>query len=119
MTSNICQCLLDKGWRSYAYDLPDVPEAEGIYAIGHVNGTVLYVGRSNQMRMRLRQHKYGQSHLAIDQFIKEEFARNAGINLRIKWVEDPNHKGVEGACLDCIASKLGFWPKYNIQRGKN
>ena len=117
MTSNICQRLLNKVWRSYAHDLGDVPEAEGIYAIGNENGTVLYVGQSEHMRTRLRQHKYGRQD--IDQFVRQEFAANSGINLRIKWVEDPNHKCVEGEYLVCIASKLGYWPRYNKQKGNN
>ena len=117
MTSKICQSLLGKVWRSYAYDLDKVPEAEGIYAIGDASEIVLYVGHSQHVRTRLRQHKSGQQ--AIDQFVKQEFTANGGRNLGIKWVEDPNHKCVEGEYLDCIASKLGYWPQYNIQKGNS
>ena len=117
MSSNICQRLLDKVWRSYVHNLGDVPEAEGIYAIGYADwmGTVLYVGHSKQIKTRLRQHKYGKQD--IDEFVKGEFARNGGINLRIKWMQEANHSCVEGEYLDCIASKLGYWPQYNLQKG--
>ena len=115
MTSNICQRLLDKVWRSYAYDLDEVPEAEGIYAIGDKDGTVLYVGHSKHIQRRLRQHKSGQ--LDIDKFVKQQFAANGGTNLRIKWVEDHDHKCVEGAYLECIEQKLGYRPPFNKKGG--
>ena len=116
MSSNICQRLLDKVWRSYVNDLDTVPEAEGIYAIGDEDGAVLYVGHSKQMRTRLRQHKSGQQ--AIDEFLKQQFAAvNSGSNLGIKWVEDPNHKCVEGEYLECIEEKLGYRPCFNKKGG--
>ena len=115
MASNICQRLLNKVWQSYAYDLDKVPDAEGIYAISDTIGTVLYVGHSKHIRTRLFQHKSGQQ--AIDQRVKQEFGRNGGISLGIKWVEEAHHLCVEGEYLDCIASNLGYWPQYSIQRG--
>ena len=114
MASNICPCLLNEVWRSYANDLDNVPETEGIYAIGDASGNVVYVGHSHNMRMRLGEHKSGPQ--AIDQFVKE-FERNGGINLRIKWVEEAHQQCVEGEYLECIAKKVGYWPQYNIQRG--
>ena len=118
MSSNICQRLLDKVWRSYVNDLDTVPEAEGTYAIGDEDGTVLYVGHSKQMRTRLRQHKSGQQ--AIDEFLKQQFAAvNSGSNLGIKWVEDPNHKCVEGEYLECIEEKLGYRPRFNKKGGNS
>ena len=75
MASNICPCLLNEVWRSYANDLDNVPETEGIYAIGDASGNVVYVGHSHNMRMRLGEHKSGPQ--AIDQFVKE-FERNGG-----------------------------------------
>ena len=116
MASTICQRLLNKVWRSYVSDLGQVPEAEGIYVIGS-SGEVLYVGRSKQMRTRLNQHKYGQQQ--IDQFVKQEFEANGGINLQIKWVVETGHECVEGAYLQCIAQKLGYWPQFNMQKGNS
>ena len=115
VSSNICRQLANEIWRSYAYDLDQVPEVEGIYAIGDEDGTVLYVGHSRQMRTRLHQHKSGQE--GIDKFVKRKFARNGGINLRIKWVEGGYGECVEGENLEYIASILGYWPQYNIRRG--
>ena len=116
MASNICQRLLNKVWRSYANDLDKVPEAEGIYAIGAIE-KVAYVGHSKHIRTRLLQHKSGQQ--AINQRVKQEFERNGGINLKIKWVEEAHHQCVEGEYLECIASKLGYWPEYNKQKGNH
>ena len=117
MASNICQRLLNKVWISYANDLDNVPEAEGIYAISDTSEKVAYVGHSKHIRTRLREHKSGQQ--AIDQFLKQEFGRNGGINLGIKWVEEAHHQCVEGEYLECIASKLGYWPEYNKQKGNH
>ena len=82
MTSNICQRLLDKVWRSYVDDLDKVPEAAGIYAIGDGSEIVLYVGQSQHMRTRLRQHKSG--HQAIDQLVKQKNC--------CKWWYKPTNK---------------------------
>lgn len=119
MTSNICQRLLDEVWRSYANDLDQAPQAEGIYAIGFLqpNGVVryIYVGHSKNIRRRLQEHK--SQTLAIDEFVKEQFKLNNGKDLRIKWVEEANGKCVEGAYLECIEKKLGYWPDYNKKHG--
>ena len=115
MASNICQRLLNKIWRSYANDLHQVPEAEGIYVIGNATGEVLYVGHTIHMRTRLRQHKYGQQ--VIGQFVKQQFAVKGGINLQIKWVEEMDHGCVEDDYLQCIVQKLGYWPQFNMQQG--
>ncbi|KAJ7371101.1 hypothetical protein OS493_027789 [Desmophyllum pertusum] len=120
MASNICQRLLDKEWRSYANDLDKAPTVEGIYAIGSaINGVVryIYVGLSINIHSRLKEHKNKSQTLAIDKFVKQEFAENEGINLRIKWVEEANVKCVEGNYLNCIRIKLGYWPDYNKKHG--
>ncbi|KAJ7371104.1 hypothetical protein OS493_027792 [Desmophyllum pertusum] len=120
MAPDICQRLLDKVWRSYANDLDKAPQKEGIYAIGILeNGDVrcIYVGQSNDIRRRLKEHK--SQTLDIDKFVKQEFSKpNKGINLRIKWVEEANAKCVEGNYLDCISKKLKYGgPDYNKKRG--
>ena len=122
MTSNICQQLINKVWRSYANDLDKAPEDEGIYTIGFRfrNGRVRYkyVGHTNNIHRRLQEHK--REDLAIDEFVKQEFSKpNNGINLRIKWKTDPDHKCVEGEYLDCMERKLGYWPDLNMKRGNN
>lgn len=114
MASNICQRLLDRAWRSYANDLDQAPQAEGIYAIG-TSTRYIYVGHSNNIRRRLKEHK--SKALEIDEFVKEQFKLNNGKDLRIKWVEEENGKCVEGAYLECIEKKLGYWPDYNKKHG--
>ncbi|XP_022794892.1 uncharacterized protein LOC111333558 [Stylophora pistillata] len=34
MAASICQSLINEGWKSYANDLGEAPEAKGIYTIG-------------------------------------------------------------------------------------
>ena len=111
----ICEGLLSKVWRSYASDLGLVPATKGIYVIGNVAGEVLYLGHSMHLRRKLNQHKYGQ--LQIDQFVKQEFAANGGINLQIKWVEEMGYEYEESVYLHCIVQMLGYWPQFNVQRG--
>ena len=122
MVSNICQRLLEKEWK--AYDIEDVPEGiEGIYCIGKLSGapqqlqlgepTVLYVGRTNDVHRRLAEHK--QQNLKIDEFVKEEFEKNGGENLRVKWVTEKNKEATEKQYIECIAHKLNYWPEYNIK----
>ena len=98
--------------------LDKAPEVEGIYTIGSVeNGGVLYryVGHSKHIRTRLQQHKY--QNLAIDEFVKQEFSKNNGINLRIKWKEEEDGKCLEGLYLNCMQNKLGYWPDFNKKHG--
>ncbi|KAL9956741.1 hypothetical protein ACROYT_G038267 [Oculina patagonica] len=118
MASNICQRLLNKVWKSYANDLREAPQVEGIYTIGLVRGNdvrYIYVGHSNDIRRRLQEHK--SQILAIDEFVKQQFVLNRGQNLRIKWVEEQNGPCVEGQYLDCMHQKLGYWPDYNKKHG--
>ena len=120
MTSNICQRLINKVWKSYATDVPNAPESEGIYAIGFQQPyspgvEVLYVGRSKHIHTRLQQHKY--QYQAIDKFVKEQFALNGGIFLCIKWVEVQNSNCLEKEYLNCMFAKLGYWPRFNLQHG--
>ena len=122
MVSNICQELLEKEWE--AYDIEDVPEGiEGIYCIGKLSGaqpqlqlgepTVLYVGRTNDVHRRLVEHK--RQNLKIDEFVKKEFEKNGGENLRVKWVTEKNKEATEKEYIDCIAHKLNYWPEFNIK----
>lgn len=114
MAASICQRLINEVWKSYTDDLDEAPKEEGIYAIGFEEDYI-YVGHSNNIRRRLREHKYQQ--LYIDEFIQEQFNEDGGINLGIKWVQRPVSTCVEGQYLECLKKKLGYWPKYNIKRG--
>ena len=119
MASNICQRLLKKAWKSYATDLHEAPQVEGIYTIGLLqqDGTVqyIYVGHSNNIQRRLQEHKYQT--LAIDMVVKQQFALNNGQNLVFKWVEEKNGQCVESEYLSCMSSKIGYWPPYNMKHG--
>lgn len=110
MAGQICQRLVNKLWRSYAEDLENVPEAEGIYVIGleEARGSVtyLYAGRSVNIHRRLREHK--RQTLAIDKVIKKQFRENGGARLRIKWVLESNSRLNEGHYIRCIEEKVGY-----------
>ena len=122
MVSRICDRLLEKKWRPY--DLENVPDIEGIYCIGILSGVpqgqmfgepaILYVGRSNDVHRRLGEHKYQK--LKIDQFVKTQFQENGGEDLRVKWIKEENDDTTEKKYIECIADKIGYWPKYNIRR---
>ena len=122
MAGKICQRLIHKRWRSYADNLKKVPKDahEGVYVIGleeeaRDRVTYLYLGHSNDIYRRLKEHKYKS--LKIDKFIKEQFHENHGTNLRIKWVLEPKGKLKEGRYLQCLEKKLDYQLRYNIKRG--
>ena len=109
MVSNICQVLLEKEWMTY--DIENVPRGiEGIYCIGILSGaprqlrlgepTVLYVGRTNDVHRRLAEHK--RQNLKIDEFVKEEFEKNEGEDLRVKWVKEKNEEATEKKILNVL-----------------
>ena len=114
MVSSICQRLLNKQWKEYVVD--DVPHVKGIYVIGRTepleDPEVLYVGRSNDVHRRMGEHK--RQDLAIDEYVQQQFQFNDGEDLRIKWVKEENKNHVEREYRECIAERLGYWPKYNI-----
>ena len=115
MVSSICQRLLDKQWE--LYEVEDVPHIEGIYLIGRTDPgqdpEVLYVGRTNDVHRRMEEHK--RQDLDIDRYVQEQFELNNGKYLRIKWIREINTHHRERQYHECIADKLGYWPKYNIQ----
>lgn len=121
MAGKICQRLVNKVWHSYAEDLENVPEAEGIYVIGLEDArdsvTYLYVGHSVNIHRRLCEHKHQT--LAIDEVIKQQFKENGGAKLRIKWVLESNSKLNEGQYIRCIKEKIGYRPILNIKGGND
>lgn len=121
MVSNICTRLLKKEWRLYKLD--QVPQLEGIYIIGitgrnksdsYEETNVLYVGRTNDVHRRLGEHT--RQNLNIDEFVKNQFRKNRGKDLRVKWIKEKNDNVTETEYRNCIATKLGYWPEYNIRR---
>ena len=121
LVSNICTRLLKKEWRLYKLD--QVPHPEGIYIIGitgrnksdsYEETNVLYVGRTNDVHRRLGEHT--RQNLKIDEFVKNQFEKNKGKDLRVKWIEEKNDDHTEMEYIKCIAKELGYWPEYNIRR---
>lgn len=115
MVSNICTRLLKKEWM--LYELDQVPHLEGIYIIGIAgrnNTNVLYVGRTNNVHRRLGEHT--RQNLAIDEFVKNQFRKNNGKDLRVKWIKEKNDNHTETGYRKCIAEKLEYWPNYNIRQ---
>ena len=121
MVSNICTRLLKKEWR--LYELDQVPHLEGIYITGitgrnksdsYEETNVLYVGRTNDVHRRLGEHT--RQNLKIDEFVKNQFKKNKGKDLRVKWIEEKNDDHTEMEYIKCIAKELGYWPEYNIRR---
>lgn len=103
-----------KVWQPY--ETSNVTEKGGIYAIRKAKGKIQYIGQSINLRKRLNTHKYA-SQQDISKFVKEEFAKNRGKNLRIKWIPTKHHKCLEGWALDYVAKKIGYWPPKNKKRG--
>lgn len=118
MAGTICQRLINKVWRSYANDLEEVENEEGIYVIGKEwegDVTYWYIGHSNDIKRRLQEHK--RQSLYIDELIQAEFQENGGANLRIKWVFEPNSRRNEGEYESCLEGKLRYELCGNIKRG--
>ena len=122
MAKEVCDKLIDKRpWAKYT-DADEIPSEEGIYVIGvKIKGqraiVYLYLGRSKDLRKRVKEHKYGSQE--IDQFVKLNFQWNDGKDLRVKWIYEPKHKDKETAYIKCVEKKLGYDLKYNkIGRGK-
>ena len=113
-----CSSLVKERWRPY--DTSNVPETGGIYVIGdnieQRQITYDYVGRTDDLRQRLNAHKYSKNQ-KISRFVKEQFERNSGENLRIKWIETEDHKCEEGIVLECITKEIGYKPEMNVKAG--
>lgn len=116
MVSKICTRLLQKKWKHY--ELEKVPKDEGIYVIGiklELSGEpeVLYVGRTNNFRRRLREHT--TQNLTIDEFLKKQISSDGGNDLRVKWIKEINDDHTEKEYINCIYHKLKYWPRFNIR----
>ena len=108
-----CESLVLKNWEPY--ETSEVPGKEGFYVIGHENERVLYFGRSGNLRTRLNSHKAQEQD--ISKFVRQEFGRNDGATLKIKWLETKEHKCDEGVVMDCLTDVLGYWPLMNKRAG--
>lgn len=113
----ICDKLMKNTW--LPYDVSSVDSVPGIYAIGEKrrSGTkYLYVGRSNDVKRRLQEHK-SQNRQDIDKKVTEKFKRSKDSELRIKHVPEKNQKSKEGAYMQCMKEKIGYRPVLNKREG--
>ncbi|KAL9956745.1 hypothetical protein ACROYT_G038272 [Oculina patagonica] len=86
MANSVCDELIHKNWQYYT-DTSTIPHVAGIYVIGVKRPrtraiTYLYLGQSKDIHERIQEHKYGDQR--IDGFIKRNFRRNGGKDLRVK-----------------------------------
>lgn len=121
MATVICDKLIQKQWLRYT-DSSLIPHVGGIYVIGVKRSseraiTYLYLGQSVDVHDRIKEHKYGDQ--KIDGFIRRNFRRNCGKDLRVKWIQEKKHKFKEGMYITCMEKKLGYKLKYNIKGGNN
>lgn len=120
MSSQVCDKLSERPWQKY--DTSSVPKIPGIYAIGEKKvGSkkieYMYVGRSEDMKRRLQQHKGPTPQQDIDQRVARKFKQQKESELRIKYVSEKQQKTKEGAYIDCLTKKTGHRPVMNKRSG--
>ena len=119
MSSQVCDKLSKTPWQKY--DTSSVPKMPGIYAIGEKVGSkkieYKYVGRTEDMKRRLQQHKSPTPQQDIDQRVARKFKQQKESDLRIKYVFDKQQKTKEGAYIDCLTKKIGHRPVLNKRSG--
>ena len=121
MANDICDTLIHKQWLRYS-DSSLIPHVGGIYVIGVKRSSktaiiYLYLGQSVDVHDRIKEHKYSVQ--KIDGFIRRNIRRNGGKDLRVKWIQEENHKFKEGVYIKCMEKKLGYKLKYNMKGGNN
>ena len=119
MSSQVCDKLSNNPWQKY--DTSFVPKKPGIYAIGQKVGRketeYLYVGRSNDMKRRLQEHKSPTPQQAIDKKVAGKIKQHKESELKIKYVPEKKQKSKEGAYIDCLTKKNGHRPVLNKRAG--
>ena len=119
MSRQVCDKLSKRPWQKY--DTSSVPKMPGIYAIGEKVGSkkieYKYVGRSEDMKRRLQQHKSPTPQQDIDQRVARKFKQQKESDLRIKYVFERQQKTKEGPYIDCLTEKIGHRPMLNRRSG--
>ena len=120
--SDICERLVKKRWVSYEHGLQKAPKKKPvIYVIGEKmdNGRIenLYGGQSDDFYRRVREHT--RQNLAIDNFIKKQYRKNRGKNLRVKWELNEKSNRKEGQYIQCIKKITGDKLIYNRKKGNS
>ena len=99
--------------------MASVNKVPGIYAIGEKTGgqtKYLYVGRSNDVKRRLQEHK-SQKQQDIDKKVAGKFKQHKEPELRIKYVHEKRQKSKEGEYIQCLTEKNGYHPVLNKRGG--
>ncbi|KAJ7371099.1 hypothetical protein OS493_027787 [Desmophyllum pertusum] len=113
----MCDKLSKERWAPY--DVSTVDKVPGIYAIGEKRKSetkYLYVGRSNDVKRRLQEHK-SQAKQDIDKRVAGKFKQHKESNLRIKYVHEQRQKSKEGAYMQSLKEKHGYRPVLNKREG--
>lgn len=115
----VCDKLSKMPWKKY--DVTPVPKIAGIYAIGQKIGSketeYLYIGRSNDVKRRLQEHRAPTPKQAIDKIVAGKFTQDKQSELRIKYVSEQKQKSKEGAYIDCMTKKNKYRPVLNKRAG--
>lgn len=119
MSGKVCDKLSKMPWKKY--DVNQVPEMAGIYAIGQKIGSkdteYLYIGRSKDVKRRLQQHKTPTPQQEIGKTVARKFKQHKQSELRIKYVSEPKQKSKESAYIDCMIAKNKYRPLLNKRSG--
>ena len=119
MRGQVCDRLSKTPWQKY--DVTPVPKVPGIYAIGqNVGGKetkYLYIGRSNDVKRRLQEHKTPTPQHDIDRKVAGKFKQHKETELRIKYVPEQKQKSKEGAYIECMTKKNKYRPVLNKRAG--
>ena len=118
----VCDDLLKTPWKEYTSSIPNVPEKSGIYAIGEKSckdekSKYLYVGQSNNMNRRLKEHKSPSPQQDIDKRVSGKFKQHRESDLVVKCVATKRQKTVEGSCIESLTKKKGYFPVLNKRAG--
>ena len=118
----VCDDLLKTPWQKYDTKSSSAPEKPGIYAIGQKGNNseetkYLYVGKSNNMKRTLQEHKSPTPQQYIDKRVARKFKQHRESELRIKCVETKRQKTVEGPCIESLTKKKGYFPVLNKRQG--
>jgi len=119
MANDIGDKLIQKQWSRYT-DSSFIPHVGGIYVIVVKRSSkraITYLGQSVDAHDRIKKYKYSDQ--KIDGFIRRNIRRNGGKDLRVKWIQQENHKFKEGVYIKCMEKKLGYKLKYNMKEGNN
>ena len=112
----ICKELMDNT-KNKKWDYRPVSGTAGIYAIKEKN-VIIYVGRSKDIRRRLKEHFRGTSQ-AIDKYLASRSESYKDRHITINYVADADHHCTEGSYIQCVKNAQGEWPKYNKQKGNS